>query len=102
MTCGGYWHEEHKLACFHLCRYLYGAFCVFCDDTPYVCAGGVVMRKVAAIILALLLVGCGGSYDDEQRQEYIDKCIIEVGPQTEKNNVTDYCFAKWRQLQREK
>jgi len=53
-------------------------------------------------LAAALLVGCGGSYVDEKRQEYIDKCIIEAGPQSEKNNVTEYCYAKWRQSQREK
>jgi hypothetical protein len=60
------------------------------------------MKSISIALVALLLAGCGGSYDDEKRQEYIDKCIIEAGPQTEKNNVTEYCFAKWRQSQREK
>jgi hypothetical protein len=60
------------------------------------------MKAVFIALVALLLAGCGGSYDDQKRQEYIDKCIIEAGPQTEKNNVTEYCYAKWRQSQREK
>lgn len=54
------------------------------------------------LLFAALLGSCGGSYDDEKRQQYIDKCIIEAGPQSEKNNVTDYCYAKWRESQREK
>lgn len=60
------------------------------------------MKGISIVLVALLLAGCGGSYDDPKRQEYIDKCIIEAGPQTEKNNVTEYCYAKWRQSQREK
>lgn len=51
---------------------------------------------------ALLLAACGGSFDNEERQEYIDKCIIEAGSQTDRDNVHGYCAAKWRQLQREK
>lgn len=60
------------------------------------------IRHAFMASLVAFLVGCGGSYDDQKRQEYIDKCIIEAGPQTEKNNVTDYCYAKWRQSLREK
>jgi hypothetical protein len=59
------------------------------------------IRWLAVVFAAVLLAGCGGA-DDQKRQEFIDKCIIEAGPQTEKNNVTDYCYAKWRQSQREK
>lgn len=54
------------------------------------------------MLAALLLACCGGSYDDLKRQEYIDKCTIEAGPHTDKNNVHEYCLAKWRQSQREK
>jgi len=61
------------------------------------------LKWVCALLCAVvLLVSCGGLSDDTRRQEYIDKCIIEAGPQSEKNNVTDYCYAKWRQSQREK
>lgn len=63
------------------------------------------MKRVmySIVIAAALLAGCGGTYpDDEKRQEYIDKCTIEAGPHTDKNNVHEYCLAKWRQSQREK
>lgn len=61
------------------------------------------MRKLLGVIAAtLILSGCGGAYDGSEAREYIDKCIIAAGPQSEKNNVTDYCFAMWRQSQREK
>jgi hypothetical protein len=61
------------------------------------------MRRLFIVTcVAVLLSGCGGSFDDEKRQEYIDKCIIDAGPHTDKNNVLEYCLAKWRQSQREK
>ena len=59
------------------------------------------MKGITLALVALLLVGCGG-YDDQQRQEFIDKCTIEAGPHTDTNNVHEYCLAKWRQSQREK
>jgi len=55
-----------------------------------------------AVLVATLLSSCGGSYDDEKRQQYLDKCVIEAGPQSDKNNVHEYCLAKWRESQREK
>lgn len=58
--------------------------------------------RLAVLLFVTFLAACGGSYDDEKRQQYIDKCIIEAGPQSEKNNVADYCYAKWRESQREK
>lgn len=59
-------------------------------------------RRIVSVCLAVLLAGCGGTLDDEKRQEFIDKCTIEAGPHTDKNNVHEYCLAKWRQSQREK
>jgi hypothetical protein len=60
------------------------------------------MKRLCIALLALLLVACGGSYSEEVKQEYIDKCIIKAGPQPEDDNVLNYCLAKWRQSQREK
>lgn len=60
------------------------------------------MKRLLVILALSVLVGCGGSFDDSERLQYIDKCIIEAGPQSEHNNVMDYCYAKWRQSQREK
>lgn len=61
------------------------------------------IKAIAIVVLgAALMAGCGGSYDDEKRQQFIDKCIIEAGPQSDKNNVYEYCLAKWRESQREK
>ncbi len=59
------------------------------------------MKRVCVFLCALAMTACGGSYNDEQKLEYIDRCIIEVGPQSERNNVSDYCYAKWRQSQRD-
>ena len=60
------------------------------------------MKRTMSILalLAVLLAGCGGGYSTARQQEFIDKCIIEAGPQSEKNNVAEYCRAKWRQSQR--
>jgi hypothetical protein len=60
------------------------------------------MKWICVALCALALTACGGSYDYEQMRAYVDQCIIETGPQTERNNVTDYCQAKWRQSQRDK
>lgn len=59
-------------------------------------------RWICLLVCALAISACGGSYDYQQRRDYVDKCIVETGPQTEHNNVTDYCEAKWRLSQREK
>lgn len=61
-----------------------------------------VLRRLAVVSIVAILAGCGSSPNDEKREQYIDQCIIDAGPQSEKNNVRDYCFAKWRQSQREK
>lgn len=59
--------------------------------------------KLAISLLGLaLLAACGGSFDDEERQEYIDKCVIGIGPRTDRDTAHEYCLAKWRELQREK
>jgi hypothetical protein len=60
------------------------------------------MKRLAVVLIALALVGCGGSYDEEARQAYLDKCIVELGPQHTRFVALDYCLAKWRQSQREK
>ena len=60
-------------------------------------------QRVSWFLIAVtLLTGCGSTYDYEKQQAYIDKCIIESGPQSAQNNVLEYCRAKWRQSQREK
>lgn len=59
------------------------------------------MKHVCMFLCVLALVACGGSQDYEQRQKYIDTCIIEAGPQAERNNIINYCEAKWRQSQRD-
>lgn len=61
------------------------------------------MKWLLSATLALsLLAGCGDSFDLEQQQEYIDKCLIEAGPHAPGSNALEYCRAKWRQSQREK
>jgi hypothetical protein len=70
---------------------------------PSACGNGRwAMKTIYMVIAAAFLVSCGGSYDDEKRQEYIDKCVIEAGPHADKSNVYQYCLAKWRQSLREK
>lgn len=58
--------------------------------------------RYGLVACALLLAACGGSLDNEERQEYIDKCIIEAGPRSDRDDVHGYCAAKWCELQREK
>ena len=57
-------------------------------------------RRICAALCAVALAACGATAEYKQMHEYIDKCIAEVGPQNEHNNVIDYCNAKYRQSQR--
>lgn len=60
------------------------------------------MRRVILTFALFFLVGCTPTDEMERRQEYIDRCIIEAGPQPERNNVSEYCRAKFRQSERDK